>query len=173
MDGLKIVVELRKDVNPDVALNNLYKYTPLQSSYGMNMVCIVDNRPVAITLHDAIDVYLKHQINVITRRTQFDLDKALDRIHILEGLLIAHDNIDEVVHLIRNTKDGTEKEKLIERFKLSDAQAQAILDMRLQRLSGINYGKLVEERNGLLVQADEYRAILASYDKRLRFYLMN
>ena len=167
MDGLKIVVELRKDVNPDVALNNLYKYTPLQSSYGMNMVCIVDNRPVAITLHDAIDVYLKHQINVITRRTQFDLDKALDRIHILEGLLIAHDNIDEVVHLIRNTKDGTEKEKLIERFKLSDAQAQAILDMRLQRLSGINYGKLVEERNGLLVQADEYRAILASYDKKV------
>lgn len=167
MDGLKIVVELRKDVNPDVALNNLYKYTPLQSSYGMNMVCIVDNRPVAITLHDAIDVYLKHQINVITRRTQFDLDKALDRIHILEGLLIAHDNIDEVVHLIRNTKDGTEKEKLIERFKLSDAQAQAILDMRLQRLSGINYGKLVEERNGLLVQADEYRAILGSYDKKV------
>ncbi len=167
MDGLKIVVELRKDVNPDVALNNLYKYTPLQSSYGMNMVCIVDNRPVAITLHDAIDVYLKHQLNVITRRTQFDLDKALDRIHILEGLLIAHDNIDEVVHLIRNTKDGTEKEKLIERFKLSDAQAQAILDMRLQRLSGINYGKLVEERDGLLVQADEYRAILASYDKKV------
>lgn len=167
MDGLKIVVELRKDVNPDVALNNLYKYTPLQSSYGMNMVCIVDNRPVAITLHDAIDVYLKHQLNVITRRTQFDLDKALDRIHILEGLLIAHDNIDEVVHLIRNTKDGTEKEKLIERFKLSDAQAQAILDMRLQRLSGINYGKLVEERDGLLVQADEYRAILGSYDKKV------
>ena len=167
MDGLKIVVELRKDVNPEVALNNLYKYTPLQSSYGMNMVCIVNNRPVAITLHDAIDVYLKHQINVITRRTQFDLDKALDRIHILEGLLIAHDNIDEVVHLIRNTKDGTEKEKLIERFNLSDAQAQAILDMRLQRLSGINYGKLVEERDGLLVQADEYRAILGSYDKKV------
>ena len=167
MDGLKIVVELRKDVNPEVALNNLYKYTPLQSSYGMNMVCIVDNRPVSITLHDAIDVYLKHQIDIVTRRTQFDLQKALDRIHILEGLLIAHDNIDEVVHLIRNTKDGTEKEKLIERFNLTDVQAQAILDMRLQRLSGMNYNKIVEERDQLLKTAEEYREILGSYDKKV------
>ena len=167
MDGLKIVIELRKDVNPEVALNNLYKYTPLQSSYGMNMVCIVDNRPVSITLHDAIDVYLKHQIDIVTRRTQFDLQKALDRIHILEGLLIAHDNIDEVVHLIRNTKDGTEKEKLIERFNLTDVQAQAILDMRLQRLSGMNYNKIVEERDQLLKTAEEYREILGSYDKKV------
>ena len=144
----------------------LYKYTPLQSSYGMNMVCIVDNRPVNITLHDALDVYLKHQLNVITRRTQYDLDKALDRIHILDGLLIAQDNIDEVIHLIRNTKDGTEKEKLMNRFNLDDAQAQAILDMRLQRISGLNYTKLVEERDSLLKAADEYREILASPEKK-------
>ena len=166
MAGLKIVIELRRDVNPEVILNMLYKYTPLQTSYGMNMVCIVDNKPVNITLHDAIDVYLKHQINVITRRTEFDLNKALDRIHILDGLLIAQDNIDEVIHLIRNTKDGTEKEKLMARFKLDDAQAQAILDMRLQRISGLNYTKLVEEREGLIVFANNCKEILASEDKK-------
>ena len=166
MAGLRIVIELRRDVNPEVILNMLYKYTPLQSSYGMNMVCIVDNRPVNITLHDALDVYLKHQLNVITRRTQYDLDKALDRIHILDGLLIAQDNIDEVIHLIRNTKDGTEKEKLMNRFNLDDEQAQAILDMRLQRISGLNYTKLVEERDSLLKAADEYREILASPEKK-------
>ncbi len=132
----------------------------------MNMVCIVDNKPVNITLHDALDVYLKHQINVITRRTEFDLNKALDRIHILDGLLIAQDNIDEVIHLIRNTKDGTEKEKLMARFNLDDAQAQAILDMRLQRISGLNYTKLVEEREGLIIFADSCREILGSEDKK-------
>ena len=166
MAGLRIVIELRRDVNPEVILNMLYKYTPLQSSYGMNMVCIVDNKPVNITLHDALDVYLKHQINVITRRTEFDLNKALDRIHILDGLLIAQDNIDEVIHLIRNTKDGTEKEKLMARFNLDDAQAQAILDMRLQRISGLNYTKLVEEREGLIIFADSCREILSSEDKK-------
>ncbi len=166
MAGLKIVIELRRDVNPEVILNMLYKYTPLQSSYGMNMVCIVDNKPVNITLHDALDVYLKHQIDVITRRTEFDLKKALDRIHILDGLLIAQDNIDEVIHLIRNTKDGTEKEKLMSRFNLDDAQAQAILDMRLQRISGLNYTKLIEERDSLIVFADSCKEILASEDKK-------
>ena len=166
MDGLKIVIELRRDVNPDVILNMLYKYTQLQSSYGMNMVCLVDNRPVAITLHDALDVYIKHQIDVITRRTEFDLNKDLDRIHILEGLLIAHDNIDEVIHLIRNTKDGTEKQKLMDRFNLDDVQAQAILDMRLQRLSGMNYDKLVEERLNLLKEVDYFREILADFNKK-------
>jgi len=166
MAGLRIVIELRRDVNPEVILNMLYKYTQLQSSYGMNMVCLVDNRPVSITLHDALDVYIKHQINVITRRTEFDLQKDLDRIHILEGLLIAHDNIDEVIHLIRNTKDGTEKDKLIERFNLSDVQAQAILDMRLQRLSGMNYNKLVEEREMLLKEVDYFREILADNNKK-------
>ena len=166
MAGLRIVIELRRDVNPDVILNMLYKYTQLQSSYGMNMVCLVDNRPVAITLHDALDVYIKHQIDVITRRTEFDLKRDLDRIHILEGLLIAHDNIDEVIHLIRNTKDGTEKQKLMDRFELDDVQAQAILDMRLQRLSGMNYDKLVEERLSLLNEVEYFKEILANPAKK-------
>ena len=166
MAGLRIVIELRRDVTPEVILNSLYKYTQLQSSYGMNMVCLVDNRPIAITLHDALDVYIKHQIDVITRRTEFDLKKDLDRIHIIEGLLIAHDNIDEVIHLIRNTKDGTEKEKLMTRFNLDDVQAQAILDMRLQRLSGMNYGKLVEERNYLNDEVARFREILGDINKK-------
>jgi DNA gyrase subunit A len=166
MAGLRIVIELRRDVNPELILNMLYKYTPLQTSYVMNLFCIVDNRPVNITLHDAIDVYLKHQLDVNTRRTQFDLDKALDRFHILDGLLIAKDNIDEVIHLIRNTKDGTEKEKLMNRFNLDDAQAQANLDMRLQRISGLNYTKLVEEHDSLLKAADIYREILASPERK-------
>ena len=130
------------------------------------MVCLVDNRPVAITLHDAIDVYLKHQLNVITRRTQFDLKKTLDRIHILKGFLIAFDNLDEIIHLIRSTKDGSEKEKLMDRFNLDDVQAQAILDMRLQRLSGLNYDKIVEEKNTLENVAIELQAILDSEDKK-------
>ena len=166
MAGIKIVIELRKDVNEHVMLNTLYKKTSLQTSYGMNMVCLVDNRPVAINLHDALDVYLRHQIDVLTRRTQFNLNKAKDRIHILDGLLIARDNIDEVVHLIRDTKDGSEKERLMERFNLSDVQAQAILDMRLQRLSGLNYEKTIEEKKELLEQCKLYEEILGSYDKK-------
>ena len=132
--GIRIVIELRKDVNPEVLLNNLYKYTQLQQSYGMNMICLVDNKPKAITLKEALEVYLKHQIEVITRRTQFDLDKALARIHILDGYIIAQDNIEEIIQIIRNTNDGTEKEKLMQRFMLSDLQAQAILDMQLRCL---------------------------------------
>ncbi len=166
MAGLKIVIELRKDVNPEVIRNMLYKYTPLQTSYGMNMVCLVDNRPIAITLHDAIDVYLKHQLNVITRRTKYDLKKTLDRIHILQGFLIAFDNLDEIIHLIRSTKDGTEKEKLMNRFGLTDVQAQAILDMRLQRLSGLNYDKIVDEKRTLEALAIELQGILDSEDKK-------
>ena len=168
MAGLKIVIELKRDqnINPDVILNMLYKYTQLQSSYSMNMVCLVDNKPVAITLHDALDVYIKHQIDVITRRTEFDLKKDLDRIHILEGLLIAQDNIDEVIHLIRSTKDGSEKEKLMVRFNLDDVQAQAILDMRLQRLSGMNYDKIVEERKNLLEEVEYFKSVLADNSKK-------
>ena len=166
MAGIKIVIELRKDVNEHVMLNTLFKRTSLQTSYGMNMVCLVDNRPVAINLHDALDVYLKHQVNVLTRRTEYNLKKAKDRIHILDGLLIARDNIDEVVHLIRDTKDGSEKERLMERFNLSDVQAQAILDMRLQRLSGLNYEKTIEENKELLEQCKLYEEILGSYDKK-------
>ena len=143
--GIRIVIELRKDVNAEVMLNNLYKYTQLQTSYGMNMICLVNNQPKAITLKEALEVYLKHQMEIITRRTQFDLEKALARIHILDGYIIAQDHIEKVIKIIRNTKDGTEKEKLMEHFNLDDIQAQAILDMQLRRLSGLNREKILKD----------------------------
>ena len=143
-DGIKIVIELRKDVNAEVMLNNLYKYTQLQTSYGMNMICLVNNEPKAITLKEALEVYLNHQVNVITRRTQYELDKALSRIHILDGYIIAQNNIEEIIKLIRETIDGTEKEKLMVRYGLSEIQAQAILDMQLRRLSGLNREKILQ-----------------------------
>ena len=166
MKGIKIVIELRKDVNPEVMLNNLYKYTQLQSSYGMNMICLVDNKPVSITLRESLVVYLKHQIDVITRRTQFELDKALARIHILNGLIIAQDNIDEVISIIRNTKDGSEKEKLMSRFNLDDEQAQSILDMQLKRLSGLNREKILSEHKELTIACENYKEILADDGKK-------
>lgn len=165
-NGIKIVIELRKDVNPEVMLNNLFKYTQLQTSYGMNMICLVNNSPKAITLKESLEVYLKHQIEIITRRTQFELDKALARIHILEGYIIAQDNIEEVIQIIRNTTDGTEKEKLIERFNLTEVQAQAILDMQLRRLSGLNREKILNEHKDLNIACEEYRAILADDSKK-------
>ncbi len=164
--GIRIVIELRKDVNAEVMLNNLYKYTQLQTSYGMNMICLVDNKPKAITLKEALEVYLKHQLNIITRRTQFDLDKALARIHILDGYIIAQDNIDKVIHIIRHTMDGTEKEKLMEKFKLDEIQAQAILDMQLRRLSGLNREKILNEHADLKKACEEYRSILADDQKK-------
>ena len=165
-NGIKIVIELRKDVNPEVMLNNLYKYTQLQTSYGMNMICLVNNQPKAITLKEALEVYLNHQIEIITRRTQFDLDKALARIHILNGYIIAQDNIDEVINIIRNTNDGTEKEKLMVRFNLDELQAQAILDMQLRRLSGLNREKILQEHADLNKACENYRAILADESKK-------
>ena len=147
-------------------LNNLFKYTQLQTSYGMNMICLVNNSPKAITLKESLEVYLKHQIEIITRRTQFELDKALARIHILEGYIIAQDNIEEVIQIIRNTTDGTEKEKLIERFNLTEVQAQAILDMQLRRLSGLNREKILNEHKDLNIACEEYRAILADDSKK-------
>ena len=165
-EGIRIVIELRKDVNAEVLLNNLYKYTQLQQSYGMNMICLVNNKPKSITLRESLEVYLEHQIDIITRRTQFDLDKALARIHILEGLLKAQDHIDEIIHLIRNTNDGSEKEKLIEKFGFSEIQAQAILDMQLKRLSGLNVQKLVDENNSLHIACQEYERILASKEAK-------
>ena len=166
-DGIKIVIELRKDVNAEVMLNNLYKYTQLQTSYGMNMICLVDNAPKAITLKEALEVYLKHQVEVITRRTQFELDKALARIHILDGYIIAQNNIEEIIKLIRETNDGTEKEKLMDRYGLSEIQAQAILEMQLRRLSGLNREKILQEHKDLTIACEEYRAILADDSKKL------
>lgn len=166
-NGTKIVIELRHDVNAQVVLNKLYKLTQLQISYGINMICLVDGKPCSITLKQALEVYLKHQVEVITRRSQYDLDKALARLHILDGLIIALDNIDEIISIIRNTTDGSEKDKLMVKYNLDDIQAQAILDMQLKRLSGLNREKTEEEYKELKKVVEDLKAILASNERKM------
>ncbi|TVP96442.1 MAG: DNA gyrase subunit A [Acholeplasmatales bacterium] len=142
--GIRIVIELRRDVNAEVTLNNLYKFTPLQVSFGMNMLALVNNQPKVLALRDILRHYIDHQVDVLTRRSKFDLDKAKSRAHVLEGLLIALDNIDEVIETIRSAYDDAE-EKLMERFALSAEQTRAILEMRLRRLSGLEHEKITSE----------------------------
>lgn len=161
--GMRVVIELRRDVNPSVVLNNLYKHTALQSTFGINMLAIVNNEPKILTLKEALSHYLQHQIEVVRRRTEFDLKKAEARAHILEGLRIALDYIDEVIALIRGSKSDEEaREGLINRFGLSYEQAQAILDMRLRRLTGLEREKIEGEYNELLQKIADYREILAN-----------
>ena len=149
-NGMRIVIELKKDANPQVVLNNLFKQTALQSSFGIIMLALVDNQkqPKILSLRQIIDEYLKHQEEVLTRRTRYDLKKAQERAHLLEGLLIAQDNIDEVIHIIRSAYDDA-KQRLMDRFKLDDVQAQAILDMRLKALQGLDREKLQSEYDEL------------------------
>ncbi|WP_223069959.1 DNA gyrase subunit A [Paenibacillus caui] len=162
-NGMRIVIELRRDVNPNVVLNNLYKHTAMQSTFGINMLAIVNNEPRILTLHEVLKYYIDHQIEVIRRRTEFDLRKAEARAHILEGLRIALDHIDEVIALIRASKSDEEaREGLMSRFGLSYEQAQAILDMRLRRLTGLERDKIENEYNELLQKIAEYREILAN-----------
>ncbi|RUT33768.1 DNA gyrase subunit A [Paenibacillus zeisoli] len=162
-NGMRIVIELRRDVNPNVVLNNLYKHTSMQSTFGINMLAIVNKEPRILTLREVLHYYLQHQIEVIRRRTEFDLKKAEARAHILEGLRIALDHLDEVIKLIRSSQTGEiAREGLIERFGLSFEQAQAILDMRLQRLTGLEREKIENEYNELLQKIAEYREILAN-----------
>ncbi|WP_019639379.1 DNA gyrase subunit A [Paenibacillus fonticola] len=162
-NGMRVVIELRRDVNPNVVLNNLYKHTSLQSTFGINMLAIVNNEPRILTLKEVLQHYLQHQVEVIRRRTEFELRKAEARAHILEGLRIALDHLDEVIALIRGSRT-TEiaRTGLMERFGLSQEQAQAILDMRLQRLTGLEREKIEEEYNELLQKIAEYREILAN-----------
>lgn len=162
-NGMRVVIELRRDVNPNVVLNNLYKHTSLQSTFGINMLAIVNNEPKILTLKEVLHHYLQHQVDVIRRRTEFELKKAEARAHILEGLRVALDNLDEVIALIRGSRT-TEiaRTGLMERFGLSQEQAQAILDMRLQRLTGLEREKIEEEYNELLQKIAEYREILAN-----------
>ena len=167
-NGTKIVIEVRHDVNPQVLLNKLYKLTQLQISYGINMICLVDGKPCCITLKKALEVYLKHQFDVITRRVKFDLDKAEQRLHILEGLKIALDNIDEIIKVIRGTTDGSEKEQLMTRFGLDDIQAQAILDMQLRRLSGLNREKTYQEYDELIKTVEDLKDTLESPERRMQ-----
>ncbi|MGD0033720.1 DNA gyrase subunit A [Paenibacillus illinoisensis] len=162
-NGMRIVIELRRDVNPGVVLNNLYKHTAMQSTFGINMLAIVNKEPKILNLREVLYHYLQHQIEVIRRRTQFELRKAEARAHILEGLRIALDHIDEIIALIRSSSNtDAAREGLIERFSLSHDQAQAILDMRLQRLTGLERERIENEYNELMVKIAEYREILAN-----------
>ncbi len=167
-NGMRIVIEVRRDANANVLLNNLYKQTALQSSFGVNMLALVDGQPKILALKEILYHYLNHQKVVIRRRTQYDLNRAEDRAHILEGLRIALDNIDAIIALIRASKTTEEaKSGLIEQFNLSERQAQAILDMRLQRLTGLERDKIEEEYNALQLLIAELRAILADENKLL------
>lgn len=160
--GMRIVIELRRDINPNVVLNNLYKYTAMQTTFGMNMLALVKQEPRVLNLRDMLYYYLEHQVEVIRRRTEYELKKAETRAHILEGLRIALDHIDEMITLIRNSKHDEEARiSLITRFGLSFEQAQAILDMRLRRLTGLERQKIEAEYNELVVKIGEYREILA------------
>ena len=159
--GMRIVIELKKDANTSVVLNNLYKYTQLEDSFGVIMIALVNNKPEILNLKQVLEEYLKHQKNVVTRRTQFDLDKAEKRAHILEGLRIALDNIDEVIRIIRSSYDDA-KLKLMERFGLSDVQTQAILEMQLRRLQGLEHEKIDKEYNELMEKIKGYKAILSN-----------
>lgn len=161
-EGMRIVIELRKDANANVILNQLYKHTQLQDSFGVIMLALVNNQPKVMNLLDMLTYYLEHQEDVVTRRTKYDLDKAEERDHILQGLLIALDHIDEVIQIIRSSQTTQiAKERLIERFEFSEAQAQAIVDMRLRALTGLEREKLENEHRELLAKIAELKAILA------------
>ena len=165
-EGMRICIELRRDVNPNVVLNQLYKHTQMQDTFGVIMLALVDNQPKVMNLKQMLEYYIKHQEEVVTRRTKFDLNKAEERAHIVEGLLIALDNIDEVIQIIRSSKTTAEaKERLCSRFELSDAQSQAIVDMRLRALTGLEREKLETEYAELEKKIAEYKAILA--DKKI------
>ena len=165
-EGMRICIELRRDVNPNVLLNQLYKHTQLQDTFGVIMLALVNNEPKVMNLLDMLNYYLLHQEEVVTRRTKYELNKAEERAHILKGLLIALDNIDEVIKIIRGSSTvQTAKTELMERFELSDVQAQAIVDMRLRALTGLEREKLENEYNELMVRIGELKAILA--DRKL------
>ena len=161
-EGMRICIELRKDANANVIMNQLYKHTQLQDSFGVIMLALVNNQPKVMNLKDILTHYIRHQEEVVTRRTKYDLNKAEERDHILQGLLIALDNIDEVIQIIRSSANAqTAKEKLMERFALTDVQAQAIVDMRLRALTGLEREKLEKEHAELLEKIKEFKAILA------------
>ncbi len=161
-EGMRIVIELRRDANPTVLLNQLFKHTQLQDTFGVIMLALVNNEPKILNLLQMLDYYLKHQEEVVTRRTQYDLNKAEERAHILKGLLIALDNIDEVINIVRSSKTtAMAKERLMERFGLDDPQAQAIVDMRLRALTGLEREKLEGEYDELIKQIARFKEILA------------
>lgn len=168
-DGIRIVFELKKDSIPNIVLNHLYKFTPLQSSFSINNVALVKGRPALLNLKDLIKYYVEHRVEVITRRTQYDLREAEKRAHILQGLLIALDNLDAVIKLIRSARDPeTARNGLIEQFSLSEPQARAILDMRLQRLTGMERDKIIAEYDELMKFIADLQDILGNESRKLQ-----
>lgn len=168
-DGMRIVIELKRDANPNVVLNNLYKHTPLQTTYGINMLMLCQGKPQTLGLKEVISNYIDFQKEVIYRRTRFDLDKAQKREHILQGLKIALDNIDEVIKIIREAKtDQIAKEQLSERFNLDDVQTEAILEMRLRKLTGLEKEKVLDELEEILKLIEYLKDILSSEEKILQ-----
>ncbi len=166
--GMRVVIELKKDVNANVILNQLYKHTDLQATFGVIMLMLVDGEPKVLPLRDVLYYYLEHQKTVVTRRTTYDLNRAKERLHILEGLIIALDNIDEIVDLIKKSASPADaRQKLIDRFSLSERQAQAILDMRLQRLTGLERDKILEEDRMLRERVSYLQSILDDEGKLL------
>ncbi len=165
-NGLQIRIDIKRDANPQIVLNHLYKYTRLQDSFSINMLAIVDGKPKVMGLKDILANFISFQEDIVRRRTQFDLDKALARMHILEGLRIAIANIDEVIEIIRNSYDDA-KERLMQRFGFSDIQAQSVLDMRLIQLQKLNGEKIEEEYSELKSKTEEYQALLADEEKLL------
>ncbi len=160
-EGMRIVIELRKDVNANVVLNQLYKHSQLQDTFGVIMLALVNNEPKIMNILQMLNYYIKHQEDVVTRRTKYDLNKAEERAHILEGLLIALDNIDEVISIIRSSKSAAEaKSNLIERFGLSEIQAQSIIDMRLRKLTGLEREATENEYKEIMIKIEEYKKIL-------------
>lgn len=167
-DGIRVVYILKRDAVPNVVMNNLYKYTALQSSFSVNNIALVDGRPQLLNLKDLIRYFVDHRHDVVTRRTQYELRKAEERAHILEGLIIASDNIDEVISIIRSSQSTDQaRERLMERFSLSDVQSRAIVDMRLGRLTGLEQDKLHAEYKDVIAFIEECKAILASYERRM------
>lgn len=167
--GMRIVYELKRDAVPNVVLNTLYKYTQLQSSFSVNNIALVNGRPQMLNLKDLIHYFVEHRHDVVVRRTQFELRKAEERAHILEGLIIASDNIDEVIALIRSSKDGDEaRNKLIERFSLTDIQARAIVEMRLRQLTGLEQDKLRAEYEEIMKLIQHLKDLLASKELRMQ-----
>jgi DNA gyrase subunit A len=161
-EGMRVVIELRNDVNPNIMLNKLYKHTQMQDSFGIIMLALVNNQPKVMSITEMLKHYIAHQEDVVTRRTKYDLNKAEERDHILQGLLIALDNIDEVIKIIRGSETvALAKEQLMARFGLTDVQAQAIVDMRLRTLTGLERDKLEQEHAELLKKIEELKAILA------------
>jgi DNA gyrase subunit A len=166
--GIRIVYELKKDAIPNVVLNNLYQYTPLQTSFSINNIALVNGRPQMLNLKDLIKYFVEHRHEVVIRRTKYELSEAEKRAHILEGLIIASDNIDEVIAIIRSSKSPDEaREKLMARFNLSDLQSRAIVEMRLRQLTGLEQDKLRAEYEEILSKIERYKEILANFDLRM------